>query len=282
VKKFLIPCLFILVFSRAAGEDPVPAVSETIRFQSFNLRIFGRSKMAKPAVAGILADIVSRADLIALQELRSISPEPVLRFMELLPGRYKYVTGPREGRSVSKEQFWIIYDSEKLLLLDGETWPDPEGIFERKPLGLYFRSSGGSFDFILINNHIRPRAAGTEIPALPDAAAWFQSLWDEKDVILAGDFNADGAYYDESLLDSVFPAGEYHIIIPHDADTTLALSENTYDRFIITSSAFEDYAGSWGVLRFDEVYDFDGGLNPGAVSDHYPIWADFAIDRDTD
>ena len=114
-------------------------------------------------------------------------------------------------------------------------------------------------------------------------ARFFQELWDETDVALAGDFNADGRYYDETDLTAVFPEDAYHIIIANDYDTTLASGDNTYDRIIISASAVEDYAGVCGALRFDEVYDFSGlSIEPRHVSDHYPVWAEFYTAADTD
>jgi endonuclease/exonuclease/phosphatase family metal-dependent hydrolase len=113
--------------------------------------------------------------------------------------------------------------------------------------------------------------------------AYYQSFWDEQDVLIVGDFNADGFYYDESALVSVFPPPAFSIILTNEYDTTVAASDNTYDRFIITASASEDFTGNFGVLRFDEVYDFDTyHIAPREVSDHYPIWAEFSTDKDTD
>ncbi|GHT95428.1 hypothetical protein FACS1894141_4010 [Spirochaetia bacterium] len=238
--------------------------------------------MAKPEGAALLADIVSQADISAVQEVRSAGAEPVEALMALLPERYGYILGPREGRSTSKEQYWIIYDTAKLTVLEVDTWPDVDDIYERNPLAVYFQTAG-SFDFILIDNHIQPGNATTEINALPEVIAYYRNLWNEGDIMIVGDFNADGLYYDESLLSAVFPDDEYKIIITNDIDTTLASSDNTYDRFIITASAMEDFAENYGVLRFDEVYDFDNlSITPKEISDHYPIWAEFFIDRDTD
>jgi hypothetical protein len=45
----------------------------------------------------------------------------------------------------------------------------------------------------------------------------------------------------------------------------------------------EDFTGNSGVIRFDELYDFDeAGIAPNSVSDHYPVWAEFYTGRDTD
>jgi endonuclease/exonuclease/phosphatase family metal-dependent hydrolase len=277
-KCFLLFAILLLVFSAVNGQDRAP---DTIKIMSFNIQIFGVSKMAKPEVAAVLADIVSRADVIAVQEVRSLVIDPVEQFMAMLPDTYKYVIGPRQGRSGSKEQYWVIYDSAKITVLEEESWPDKDDIFERSPYAVYFKTNS-AFDFILLDNHIQPRAAEKEIRALPNVVTYYMDLWKDPDVLVVGDFNADGQYFDSSLLDSIFPETEYKIIFT-DEDTTLAQSHNTYDRFIITNTAIEDFTGSFGVIRFDEVYNFDEkSVSPRSISDHYPIWAEFWTNHDTD
>jgi len=280
--------LFAILFLFAFGVNSQDAYQrydvsspETIKIMSFNIQIFGASKMSKPEVAGILADIVSHADIIAVQEVRSVSIDPVEQFMALLPDTYKYVIGPHQGRSSSKEQYWVIYNAAKIAVLEEDSWPDENDIFERSPYAVYFKTNG-VFDFIMLNNHIQPRTAEKEIRALPNVAAYYADLWRDPDVLIAGDFNADGQYFDSFLLASIFPEIEYKIIFT-DEDTTLAPSHNTYDRFIITNSAIEDFTGSFGVIRFDEAYNFEGSnISSNKVSDHYPIWAEFWTNRDTD
>jgi endonuclease/exonuclease/phosphatase family metal-dependent hydrolase len=275
-RRTVFPAL-VLFFALRLGAD-----AETIKLFSFNMQIFGPAKSANAEVTAILADIVSRSSVTAVQEVRSIDLGPVTGFMRLLPPEYAFLLGPREGRSRSREQYWIIYDSSKLRILDERAWPDPQDIFERNPLGVYFQT-GGAFDFILINVHIQPSNAALEIAALPEVAQYYQELWGETDVALVGDFNADGAYYDERDLAAVFPEDAYRSIITNEHDTTLAPSDNTYDRIIITASAVEDYAGSCGVLRFDDAYDFSAlSIQPRQVSDHYPVWAEFYTAADTD
>jgi endonuclease/exonuclease/phosphatase family metal-dependent hydrolase len=274
--KLFIPLVFI-IFSATPRLD-----ADTIRVFSFNIQIFGKAKMAKPDVVNILADIVSLADVIAIQEVRTADIEPVERFMRSLPARYAYVIGPREGRGSSKEQYWIIYDTDKARVLATDTWSDPDDIFERNPFAVFFQTQD-TFDFIIINNHIQPGNAYREINALPEVADYYRRNWQEPDILLVGDFNADGSYYDERLLREVFPPEQYRIVITDEYDTSVAPSENTYDRIIITAAAAEDYAEKSGVLRFDELYAFDQyPIRPRDVSDHYPVWAEFHTDADTD
>lgn len=286
-KLFLLfAILFLSAFAakgqnRGAYQRRDAAPPETIKIMSFNIQIFGASKMARPEAAWILADIVSKADIIAVQEVRSAGIDPVEQFMVLLPDTYKYVIGPRQGRSSSKEQYWVIYDASKITVLEEDSWPDKDDIFERSPYAVYFKTNG-AFDFILLNNHIQPGAAESEIRALPYVVTYYADLWKDPDVLVVGDFNADGQYFDSSLLASIFPETEYKIIFTCE-DTTLAKSRNTYDRFIITNTALEDFTGNFGVIRFDEAYNFNEySISPVNVSDHYPIWAEFWTDHDTD
>jgi deoxyribonuclease-1-like protein len=278
-KRFaLFLILLALVFYPVSGENSVSGSAQTIKIMSFNIQTFGVAKMSRPEVVEILVGLVSQADIIAVQEVRSVRIDPLQRFMALLPEKYDYVIGPREGRSSSKEQYWVIYDTEKFTVLEQDSWPDTEDIFERSPFSVYFKTSG-AFDFTLIDNHIRPSDVENEIRALPAVVTYYVDLWNDPDVLVMGDFNADGRYFDKTLLNSIFPEDKYQIIFT-DEDTTVAASHNTYDRFIITSSASDYFTGNFGVIRFDEVYDFSGySIRPSQVSDHYPIWAEFYIDR---
>ncbi|MDR2807918.1 MAG: endonuclease [Spirochaetaceae bacterium] len=257
-------------------QSPIEA-QKPLRIYSFNIQIFGAAKMAKQEVVDLLLQIVSGADIVAIQEVRSLTPDPVEQFMALLPPQYNYVLGPREGRTSSKEQYWIIYDSTAVTVIGEDTYPDPQDLFQRNPLAVYCKSAG-NFDFIIIDNHVQPSDAAQEIGALVDVIEYYQDLWHDTDILVLGDFNADGAYYDENLLAQVFPADRYYSLISNDYDTTVASGDNTYDRFIITKSAGNYYTGNSGVIRFDEVYDFSlYSIEPKDVSDHYPIWAEFSI-----
>ncbi|MDR0784446.1 MAG: endonuclease [Treponema sp.] len=266
------------------AEFPSSSAADALLVYSFNIQIFGDSKMKKTEVVKVLVDIVSHADVAAIQEVRAATDEPVKAFMAKLDPKYGYVLGPREGRTASKEQYWIIYDTSKLEVKDSARFDDVKDRFQRSPMAVYFQTRD-KFDFILINNHIQPSDAAKEIGVLPEVVAYFQDKWNEQDALVVGDFNADGSYYNEKNLIDVFPETDYLIILTNEYDTTVAGIEDstTYDRFIITNTAREDYMGAFGVIYFDKMYDFAAlGIEPKQVSDHFPIWAEFWTTRDTD
>jgi hypothetical protein len=53
------------------------------------------------------------------------------------------------------------------------------------------------------------------------------------------------------------------------------------DRIIITTPAITDYTQNSDVFRFDEVFNLNYNSTV-AVSDHYPVFAEFWNNSDTD
>jgi deoxyribonuclease-1-like protein len=212
---------------------------------------------------------------------------------------YDVVVGPHVGRTSSKEQYAFMYDSSVLRLLPGEyTYDDagdgtdsndvddsghPGDLFEREPFVCFFRVKGADFDFGLVNIHTKPDDATAEIGYLDDVMIDAEAHLADPDIICLGDLNADGSYYDEDLYTADFPGSDFLWLIRNDLDTTVAASDNTYDRIVTTLDAEEDFAGDIGVLRFDTICDFSfPTLKPGDVSDHFPVWARFFTGRDTE
>ena len=74
---------------------------------------------------------------------------------------------------------------------------------------------------------------------------------------------------------------DYYWVINNSVDTTTKSTDCTYDRIIITTPAVTDYTGESGVFRFDAEYNLDYNSTI-AVSDHYPVYAEFWNNRDTD
>jgi endonuclease/exonuclease/phosphatase family metal-dependent hydrolase len=235
----------------------------------------------------VLTATARRFDVLAIQEVRDTSETTVGFFVDRineLPGpRYAAVSGPRLGRSSSKEQYAYIYNTVRVSVLDGSTYTfdDKDDVFEREPYLAAFRV--GDFDFVLVNIHTKPDDATAEIRALTavvdDALRQYPN---EDDIIILGDFNADCTFFDEEADATPLEAANFLWIISDSADTTTKSTDCTYDRIVVREQATgSDYAQNWGVFRFDQAH----GLSQKemeAVSDHFPVWADFFDDRDDD
>lgn len=159
------------------------------------------------------------------------------------------------------------------------TFSDGNDKFHRGPFIANFKAIGSPFDFIVINIHTDPDEATDEINALPAVISNAQNHFSEPDVILLGDLNADGDYYDEDNNNLPIRNSEYTWLITNSMDTTVTASSNTYDRIIITSSSTEDFMNIAGVFRFDQQFEMD--CEAKEVSDHYPVFAKFSIGNDT-
>jgi len=260
----------------------------SIKKASFNIQVFGRSRADKPEVMATLAKIINEFDIVAIQEIRDSSGTAIDKLedeVDALGIDYEYVIGPRLGRTSSKEQYAFMYRTDKIEPISNATYEDPDDIFHREPFMAYFKIKNNSFDFVLINIHTDPDEATREINSLTLAALKARELFNDRDIIILGDLNADcrrgDAYFDEEDFSSPLRASDYIWLIPNEADTNIAESDCTYDRIIITRNAWEDFKGEWGVFLFDVLYTLDSE-DAKRVSDHYPVWAEFFTDRDTD
>jgi endonuclease/exonuclease/phosphatase family metal-dependent hydrolase len=267
---------------------PAPEPAGPVKIVSFNLRRFDNAKAANRKTAGFMASLLRDADVAALQEGLKVSEAAVREFAELTGANRGVVVGPAQGRNAFyRENYIFLYNKDRVTLVATAVYPDEAKTFERPPMAAYFRAAG--FDFIVVNCHIKPDETTVqtteEIAKLPEAARYFARLWQENDLFIVGDLNADGAYYDEENLAQTFPKNAWTIIVGNDCDTTVSANNTfTYDRFIISKSADEDWTGAWGVIRFDAWNECrDITSNPGVdISDHYPVWAEFSPINDTD
>ncbi|MDL1978325.1 MAG: endonuclease/exonuclease/phosphatase family protein [Deltaproteobacteria bacterium] len=283
MKKPIIICLaavFCIVCT-----PPAHTTDSTVTIASFNIQVFGKTKAGKPAVMEVLADMITRFDVVAIQEIRNKSGTAIVKLeseVDALGSDYAVITGPRLGRTTSKEQYAFMYRTSTIEPVgDTYTYKEPGGTdpFHREPFIGKFRSRLGRFDFVLITVHTDPDEATAEIcsldTVLDDARIQYP---DEGDFIILGDLNADCRYYNESEPNPI-PGTLW--LIPDTADTTVKSTVCTYDRIIITSEADEDHTGTSEVYRFDTVHDLTN-TQAAKVSDHYPVYAEFFTYADTD
>jgi endonuclease/exonuclease/phosphatase family metal-dependent hydrolase len=235
----------------------------------------------------VLADIIRTYDIIAIQEIRDKSQTALPTLVNLMNAngtQYEYIVGEQLGRSASKEQYAYLYNNRTVKLTGTPgTYPEPNGTdpFHREPYIVSFAAVNGSFDATLLVIHTDPDEATQEINALDTVVNYTQSKYPtEEDFIVMGDLNADCRYFDEDSNCTICGSG-YYWCINNSIDTTTSATDCTYDRIIITIPAVTDYTGNSGVYRYDTIYNLTED-ETRAVSDHYPVFAEFWSNRDND
>ena len=253
--------------------------SDTVRIASFNIQVLGKSKLNKPEVMQVLADIVRRFDVVAVQEIRSKTDDILPRFVDLInsTGRhYDYVIGPRLGRSVSKEQYAFIYDAQSIEVDRTATYTvsDPDDLLHREPMATPFRVRGPdpsqAFTFTLINIHTDPDETKQELNALDDV---YRSVRTdgrgEDDVILLGDLNVN-----DKKLGQLGEISNITWLI--SGVPTNTRGTKLYDNIVMHQSSTSEFTGRAGV--FDLIREYNLTTEQALkVSDHLPIWAEFSI-----
>jgi len=257
--------------------------SQVARVATFNIKVFGKTKMAKPEVVAELVTIFERYDLVAVQEIKDIDEQVPYQFLDALNNNssidwqmiLSIRTGLQEDDENSQEQYAYYYRSDVFISLDnGSLYNDSDkDSFQREPLVSQFElldlaGNSTGLDFTLINIHTKPTAAVAEMEGLQDVLNWSAQIFDESDQIILGDFNGDCTYasYQELISLSISTAN-HTWIIPDDADTTVGDSRCAYDRVVATSDLDERLTGYWGV---------DMDISSGNVSDHRPVWFDIS------
>ena len=274
-------------------EDWIPAIklwseyNQSLKVGAFNIQVFGVTKASKPEVMDVLAKIIRTYDIVAIQEIRDASQTALPALVEIVNSdgsQYGYVVSERLGRTTSKEQYAYIYNNTTVELVGTPcTYPEPNGTdpFHREPYIASFKAIEGNFDATLMVIHTDPDEATEEINALDAVVTYARSAYpSEQDFVVMGDLNADCSYFDEDSA-STLSGTEYYWCINNSVDTTTKTTDCTYDRIIITDAAVSDYTGDAGVYRFDTVYGLTTNETT-AVSDHYPVYAMFWSNRDTD
>ena len=264
----------------AAEEANTPP--ETIRIATFNIKTFGPKKAGKADVMAVLADIVRKYDIVAVQEMKDRNRRVPKLFLKAINAgglTYGVLASERSGLQEDdkhlREIYAYYYRTSTIDVLDKGALYDDSGRdhFQREPFVARFVAKSGNFTFAMINVHTPPARAVEEIGTLHHVVEWSRKRYpDEDDFIVLGDFNAGCTYANEDELRGLEISGaDYVWIIPNSADTNLGELACAYDRIVIDKRGIEDYTGAWGV---DQAFEDE------KISDHWPVWAEFHVNKD--
>lgn len=210
---------------------PDKTLDETLIVASWNLREFGESKSSGRELEPLvyIAEVMSRMDLIAVQEVRR-DLTALDGLIRILGGWWKYVVSDvTAGRAGNNERVAFIYDSRKLSFggLAGELTPEAkkkgkllvaEEAFSRSPFLAGFRA--GWFKSAICSVHTYYGTSSADVPQRAKdsdlAARLLKNRMKQKDrwannAILLGDFNVfkvgDKTFQGLERADFQIPAG---------------------------------------------------------------------------
>lgn len=252
------------------GNEPEANDVDSVAIASFNIQVFGQSKMEETQVMDYIVQIIRKYDGVAIQEIRSAEQDVMPRLVDMLGENWDFVISGRLGRTVSKEQYSFVYRTDKITVDSTYQTYDPDDQIHREPYVIY--AVAGNFDFSLIIIHTDPDEVPQEVDFLDNL--YIEELAKEPDALLLGDLNADPTEFGE-LLD----IANINWVVKEGTPTNTRETE-TYDNILYVSANCKEYLFG-GVLNFMTAYNLnlDNALE---ISDHFPVFAVFDVSQQDD
>ncbi|XP_058514345.1 deoxyribonuclease-1-like 1 isoform X2 [Ochotona princeps] len=223
---------------------------ETFRICAFNTHRLTLVKIAQVEVMDTLVRIVARCDIMVLQEVVDPSDHAVALLL----------------RELNR--------SHKTQVLDSYVYHDQDDLFAREPFVAHFTLPSKVLpSLVLVPLHSTPKDVEKELTALYDAFLDASQHWQNKDVILLGDFNADCASLAKKRLSKLLLRTEpgFHWVIADGEDTTVRASTHcTYDRIVLHGERCQSLVQSAAAFDFASNFQLteEEALK---ISDHYPV-----------
>ncbi|XP_034550955.1 deoxyribonuclease gamma-like isoform X2 [Notolabrus celidotus] len=231
-----------------------------MKIASFNVQRFGVTKVSDPDVLSALVKIVSRYDIILILEVVDVSGISIKLLLQELNRvntghHYALQLSARLGRNRYKEQFMFLY---------------------REPYILHFKPCNTVLkDIVLIPVHTKPWDSAKELDELYEVFLVVKDKWKTDNVLILGDFNADGAYVTHKEMKDIRIRSDknFHWLIGDDVDTTSNTSnEHTYDRIVVYGEDMLAAIVPNSAKPFNFHKEFAMTEEMALrVSDHYPV-----------
>ncbi|CAH8525092.1 unnamed protein product [Heterobilharzia americana] len=253
--------------------------TESIKIGSFNIQVFGQNKVSKKDVLLILVKILSRYDLVVIQEIRDSKNTSFKQLVEELNkytnGIYKSLLSEKLGRTKSKEQYGLIYKPHLIKIGKTITFPNDKNWFERPPMGVQVLGNTSAIPiFALIIVHLDPDSVYDEVNHLYTSVQNIMKIWQTQNILILGDMNADCGYLSRKKMKQIQLRKDTEFIwaIPDHHDTTVGKGDCAYDRIIIHGRKLKQSVkqGSVKAYHFPSDLQLDNKMAK-QVSDHYPV-----------
>lgn len=266
---FFLPALLLLLLF------PSCTNAQNIKIATFNVEQY-TDDTGKDLQA--IADIVRQYDLVAVQEVKKTG-KAVRDLIAVLGGRWDYLLGETTG---NHERFAYLFNKDKVSFahrMGALHFKDNrQVIIDRVPLYACFVS--GSFDFCLVTVHLFYTDDLRREAEIIQLIQWYkehQKNDPEKDLIILGDFNEKK----DNPLFQHFKDARFKII--SEALLSNLSDSESYDHLIMSRHTTNEFEGSSGVFKFDEVvYGNNDALAEEKVSDHRPVFGVFWTNKEDD
>ncbi|RUS70755.1 hypothetical protein EGW08_021487 [Elysia chlorotica] len=267
--------------SKTGADVNILSLDSSLSVAAFNIKSFGESKSINDFAFQNIVKIISRYDVILIQEVRDKSGSSISKLWQSLNetgSPYGLVHSERLGRTSYKEQYVFFYHADKAELTGKRQFDDNrQDVYEREPftieLSYFSQEDMAKKRIALMALHTAPKDAFVELEQLPGVMrSTLSHLKHSHGLIAMGDFNADCAYLSnkkKAALELFEKGGAFRSLIQDSADTTVSSSTDcAYDRAVVYGK---------GVKVSDaKVFDFQTAFGmteseAKQISDHYPI-----------
>ncbi|XP_069792350.1 deoxyribonuclease-1-like [Narcine bancroftii] len=282
-----------------------------MKIAAFNIQRLGTNKISQPTIVSRIVKILLRYDIILIMEVfdktGDVSSQLLDELNKQAASHYSSTLSNPLGRGSYKEQYLFIYRNDMVQMERFFQYDDmqlgDEDAFSREPFVIQFKSPTTDLstlsllhcqdeaqhereeqhlvfcpvvqDFVLIPLHTTPKDSVKEIDELYDVTQKVIKDWNTENIMILGDFNADGDYVSKRKMKTIRlrTDSNFHWLIGDDEDTTARLStDQAYDRIVVYGNTF--YQGI--VPNSAKTFNFQEELQLTEeqaldISDHYPV-----------
>ncbi len=255
--------------------------SQNLLIATWAVSGFGPQQLRDPEVMETFVAIVSRFDVLALQQLRATERDFLRNLVARINrdgGRYDYLVGPIDPLAANGGdggQVAFLFDTTRVVTDRTQLYAvaDPDRRLTHQPLVAWFRAAEvdpqRAWTFSLVNWQVDLSRARQEIYELPRLIAAVTSDGrGEDDVIVAGLLQADQAYLAATL------GGDKHWFANADKATDIHVKYQT-SNLIIDRRMTTEAVLRGGVFDFLRAYNLSLKLAE-RISENLPVYAEFS------
>lgn len=269
-----ITSFFLLVALQISGMNG-------FRICSYNVPQFNKAKSSNSRIIHTVKKICFRCDislLLGVEDAASVNT--LLSALNRYSEKYKFksvLSKPLGTGSKNQELYTFIYRIQTVNVT-GQHQYQSSG-FVRPPFSVRFQSKKTlAQEFVLIPLHSEPSKAVQEMDKLYEVFLEVLHKWNNKNVILLGDFHADCAYMTRPDKKNIrlFSNTSFSWLIPDRVDTTLTEETNcAYDRIVVFGKSFLKQIKPFSAKVFNPVKHFKVRSSELVqVSEHLPLEVD--------